>query len=153
VALDRRHLPTQHDVQWIVPVLVICQWPVSNIMGALGSPSPVSIHKDSVESKIPEINRLSAELRALQLEVEALTKRVSEQPNGLSEVTASVAAMNTHLASLVRCNPSDLIFTSGATESNNLALKGRGTQETYPPFRRRSWPPKSTKKAPYCVSN
>jgi len=29
-----------------------------------------------------------------------------------------------HVADLVRCDPREIVWTSGATESNNLALKG-----------------------------
>ncbi|MEO5656615.1 MAG: IscS subfamily cysteine desulfurase [Nitrospiria bacterium] len=35
-----------------------------------------------------------------------------------------VEAGRAHLAALIHCDPKEIVFTSGATESNNLALKG-----------------------------
>jgi cysteine desulfurase len=48
----------------------------------------------------------------------------SKQHGFGSEAMAAVEKARKSLASLVHCGPNDLIFTSGATESNNLAIKG-----------------------------
>jgi len=37
---------------------------------------------------------------------------------------ALIEKSRAEIASLLNCNPTELIFTSGATESNNLAIKG-----------------------------
>lgn len=48
----------------------------------------------------------------------------SKQHGFGAEAKDAVEKARSHLADLVNCNPKDLIFTSGATESNNLAIKG-----------------------------
>jgi cysteine desulfurase len=48
----------------------------------------------------------------------------SKQHGFGAEALTAVEHARKSLASLVHCSPSDLIFTSGATESNNLAIKG-----------------------------
>ncbi len=51
------------------------------------------------------------------------------------------------VAALLNCAPDEVVFTSGATEANNLVLKGvawsRGSGRiiTGPPSTPRSWPP------------
>ncbi|MEI7485434.1 MAG: cysteine desulfurase family protein [Ignavibacteriota bacterium] len=41
-----------------------------------------------------------------------------------NESSAAVEHSRKQISGLIHCNPKDIIFTSGATESNNLALKG-----------------------------
>ena len=40
------------------------------------------------------------------------------------DVVGPVATARKQVASLLGCKPREVVFTSGATESNNLALKG-----------------------------
>ena len=42
---------------------------------------------------------------------------------------AAVEEAREHVAALVNCDPKELVWTSGATESINLALKGAGVEE------------------------
>lgn len=48
----------------------------------------------------------------------------SKQHGFGQEAMAAVERSRANIANLVNCNSKDLIFTSGATESNNLAIKG-----------------------------
>jgi hypothetical protein len=54
---------------------------------------------ESADSRIPEIERHSAEIRALRADVETLRQRVSQQQSALSQLNASVAAMKKQMAS------------------------------------------------------
>ncbi|KAI8905868.1 pyridoxal phosphate-dependent transferase [Gorgonomyces haynaldii] len=40
------------------------------------------------------------------------------------ESEQAVEESRKHIASLIKCDPKEIVFTSGATESNNMALKG-----------------------------
>lgn len=40
------------------------------------------------------------------------------------EANQAIAKSRQQIADVIRCDPKDLIFTSGATESNNMAIKG-----------------------------
>lgn len=40
------------------------------------------------------------------------------------ETEKAIEEARTHIADLIHANPKEIVFTSGATEANNLALKG-----------------------------
>ena len=52
---------------------------------------------------------------------------LAEQGHAVTTVDVSRVAVEkarAHVAALVNCDPREIVWTSGATESNNLALKG-----------------------------
>ena len=54
---------------------------------------------------------------------------------------AAIEAARADVARLIHADPREIVFTSGATESNNLALKGAITSSPWPPSTNACWRP------------
>lgn len=60
----------------------------------------------------------------LPYQIHAFGNAHSRQHGFGQEAELAVEKARKNVADLINCNPKDIIFTSGATESNNLAIKG-----------------------------
>lgn len=81
-------------------------------------PEPIYLDYAATTPVLPEVAARMAEVLAMRL-----GNAASEHASGL-QARALIEQARADVAALVGCDPADLVFTSGATESNNLAITG-----------------------------